>query len=408
MGHRAMWTLVGTLIVVLASLTHSAWAAPKRVALVVGVGDYRHVAALPNAVNDARGIGEALQNVGFTVDVVTDGSRAEIERAIRKFGSEAVGAEAALFYYAGHAVEVDGRNWLLPADTQVVAPRDLRFEAVDLEAVLEQTAGRAQVNLVFLDACRDNPFRARLATGGRGMSVRAGLGQVQAAVGTLIAFAAAPGAVAADADGNTANSPFTSALLRHIATPGLEVRRLLTLVRSEVRRATANAQTPWDNSSLEGDFYFVPPDGAATAPTPASQVALAAPPAARHMVPPEVQRPAKGVLDGAWEVTQSCPPSKDAKGYKTTFAGRVQNGRLTASRGDPGKPGYLKVEGGVSLDGMSTLQADGLSGNPSLTVGRFPAGLAYAFTIQAKFEPTSGTGSRIEVRPCDFVFKKIK
>ncbi len=396
---------VGALIVLIAVLAQPAWAAPKRVALVVGVGGYRHVAPLPNAVNDARGIGEALQTVGFAVDVVTDGGRAEIERAIRKFGAEAVGAEAALFYYAGHAVEVDGRNWLLPADTQVVAPRDLRFEAVDLEAVLEQTEGRAQVNLVFLDACRDNPFRARLATGGRGMSVRAGLGQMQAAVGTLIAYAAAPGSVAADGDG--VNSPFTSALLRHIATPGLEVRRLLTLVRTEVRRTTGNAQTPWDNSSLEGDFYFVAPDGTAPA-VPAPQVAMATPPAARHMVPPDVQKPARGALDGIWEVTQTCAPSKDANGYKSTFNGRVQDGRLTASRGDPGKPGYLKLEGNVGPDGTSTIAADGISGHSSLTVGRAPPGLAYTFTIAAKFAATSGTGSRIELRPCDFTFRKIK
>jgi len=395
---------VGALIVLIAVLAQPAWAAPKRVALVVGVGGYRHVAPLPNAVNDARGIGEALQTVGFAVDVVTDGGRAEIERAIRKFGAEAVGAEAALFYYAGHAVEVDGRNWLLPADTQVVAPRDLRFEAVDLEAVLEQTEGRAQVNLVFLDACRDNPFRARLATGGRGMSVRAGLGQMQAAVGTLIAYAAAPGSVAADGDG--VNSPFTSALLRHIATPGLEVRRLLTLVRTEVRRTTGNAQTPWDNSSLEGDFYFVAPDGTAPA-VPAPQVAMATPPAARHMVPPDVQKPARGALDGIWEVTQTCAPSKDANGYKSTFNGRVQDGRLTASRGDPGKPGYLKLEGSVGLDGASKIRADGLSADPSLTVGRFPPGRPYTFTISARFDPTSGSGSRLEVRPCDFAFKKI-
>ncbi|MFZ4806584.1 MAG: caspase family protein [Hyphomicrobiaceae bacterium] len=403
-----MWKLVGALIVLLAGLAEPAWAAPKRVALVVGVGGYRHVAPLPNAVNDARGIGQALQNVGFAVDVVTDGGRTEIERAIRKFGSEAAGAEAALFYYAGHAVEVDGRNWLLPADTQVVAPRDLRFEAIDLEAVLEQTAGRALVNLVFLDACRDNPFRARLATGGRGMSVRAGLGQVQAAVGTLIAFAAAPGAVAADADGDSVNSPFTSALLRHIATPGLEVRRLLTLVRSEVRRATANAQTPWDNSSLEGDFYFVAPDGAETAPRPAPQIALAAPPAVRHMAPLDGKAPPPTPFDGLWEVTQTCAPSRDAKGYRTTFSGRVQDGRFLAARGEAGKPGYLKLEGNVGPDGTSTIAADGISGHSSLTVGRAPPGLAYTFTIAAKFAATSGTGSRIELRPCDFTFRKIK
>ncbi|MCE4222706.1 hypothetical protein HCU64_02995 [Methylobacterium sp. C25] len=237
-----------------AAVTEQAAAAP-RVALVVGVSAYKNAAALPNTLNDANGVGAALKRLGFQVQTVLDPDRATLEASVRRFGDAARGAEAAVFFYAGHALEVAGRNWLLPASMQLKETRDLRFEALDVDSLLEQTDGSARVTLLFLDSCRDNPFQKRLTTGGRGIE-RGGMGQVSAGAGTLVAFATAPGTVASDGDGP--DSPFTTALLRHIETPGLEVRQMLSLVRRDVRQATRGMQVPWENSALEGEFFFKP------------------------------------------------------------------------------------------------------------------------------------------------------
>ncbi|GJD43995.1 hypothetical protein AFCDBAGC_1857 [Methylobacterium cerastii] len=231
-------------------------AGAERVALVVGVASYQHAAPLANTRNDANDVGAALQRLGFTVQTVLDPDRSAFERAIRQFGEAARGAEAAVFFYAGHALEVGGHNWLLPTSVELKAPRDLRFEALDVESLLEQTEGMARVTLLFLDACRDNPFQKRLVTGSRDIP-RGGLSQVSAGTGTLVAFATAPGTVARDGAGR--NSPFTTALLHHIETPGLEVRQLLGLVRRDVREASNGTQLPWENTALEGEFYFKPP-----------------------------------------------------------------------------------------------------------------------------------------------------
>jgi len=227
----------------------------RRVALVLGVADYKHSGRLANTLADAKGMAAALERVGFQVETVLDPDRKALEDAVRRLGQRAQGADASLFYYAGHAVEVSGRNWLVPAPADIQSIYDLRFEALDLDSIIEQVSGRSRVALFFMDSCRDNPFHTRLAAGTRGVSMR-GLGRVDAAAGTLIAFATAPGRVAAD--GTTGNSPFTAALLRHIERPGVEVRRLMADVRREVREATEGKQLPWENSALEGDFYLSP------------------------------------------------------------------------------------------------------------------------------------------------------
>ncbi|CAH0310595.1 caspase family protein [Roseomonas sp. CECT 9278] len=244
-----------------------------RVALVMGVGSYRAIPALANPPNDARAIADQLRRTGFDVDLVLDPDRLEMEQAVRRLGQRAVGAEAALFFYAGHALEFGGRNWLLPVTTDVRTDRDLRFEALDLDSVLAQLES-ARVSIVLLDGCRDNPFRLRLASATRGIATSPGLTPVRAAVGTLIAFATAPGEVAED--GNGMHSPFTAALVRKIATPGLELRSMMAEVRREVREATAGRQVPWEHSAMEGAFYFIAPPVA----VPAAITVPAAPPPA--------------------------------------------------------------------------------------------------------------------------------
>ncbi len=241
----------------------------QRVALVIGNGAYVEAPPLENPANDATDIHAALTRLGFDSELVVDADRIGLERAIRRFGDRAVGAEAAMLFYAGHAVEVAGRNHLIPVSAAIRSDRDLPFETVDVDAVMTQLDGRARVILLFLDACRDNPFRIRLAAqSGRGIA-GTGLAAVRGPVGTLVAFSTAPGTVAQDGTGR--NSPFTGALLRHIETEGLEVRPMLGRVRQTVREATGGAQIPWENASLEGEFYFRPaaPRAPAVAALPA-------------------------------------------------------------------------------------------------------------------------------------------
>lgn len=276
------------LILVLALLAAGiAPAAAERVALVIGNGAYRQVPPLENPTHDARDVHAALTRLGFASELVLDADRPGLEAAIRRFGDRAVGADAAMLFYAGHAVEVGGRNFMIPVTARIRSDRDLPFEALDFDTVMTQLEGRARVILLFLDACRDNPFRLALAQGTRGVAGR-GLAPVRGPVGTLVAFSTAPGTLAQDGAGR--NSPFTGALLQHIETPGLEVRPMLGRVRQTVREATAGAQIPWENSSLEGEFYFrpVPQQGASAAaaaepPRPAPPLSAGADPATERL-----------------------------------------------------------------------------------------------------------------------------
>lgn len=240
----------------------------RRVALVVGASAYVAVPHLANTLADATEIAAALRRLGFDVDLVTDPDRAALEAAVRQLGERASGAVAALFFFAGHGVEVSGRNWLLPVSARPKTPRDLPFEALDLGLIFDQLDGAAQVSLFFLDACRDSPFRLQLTQGSRG-AASAGMRAQQAASGSLIAYATAPGTEAADGSGP--HSPFTAALLKYIEKPGLTVQQVLNAVRGEVKASTKGRQVPWESSALEGDFYFsrspvaVPPESSGAA-----------------------------------------------------------------------------------------------------------------------------------------------
>jgi Caspase domain/Sel1 repeat/Putative peptidoglycan binding domain len=260
-----VWLIASALAQVQRPASPQAERGGARVALVVGIGRYDNVPELPNPPRDARAIHAALGRVGFESELLIDPDRSELEGAIQRLGDRARGADAALFYFAGHAIELAGKNWLLPRSVTMRTDRAARFEAVELDGVTETIEGGARVSLLFLDACRDNPFRLRLASRGARSVGGSGLAQMRAAVGTLLAFATAPGNIADDGDGE--HSPFTAAMLRYIETPGLEVRQMLGRVRAAVRQATAGRQLPWDHSSLEGDFYFVQQAALATSPT---------------------------------------------------------------------------------------------------------------------------------------------
>jgi hypothetical protein len=223
----------------------------RRVALVIGNADYKSVGALDNPVNDARDMATKLSGLGFEVLRVENGTKQQVERAIEQF-SRKLGPDAvSLFYYAGHGLQVNGHNFLVPVDAKIEKEQTVRLETVDLDAVLDQmSAAKSRVNLVILDACRNNPFEQRFR------SVSGGLASIDAPAGTLIAYATAPGKVAADGTGR--NALYTTHLLRALDDPGLKVEDVFKHVRVAVSQATQGEQTPWESSSLTGDFYFRP------------------------------------------------------------------------------------------------------------------------------------------------------
>ena len=221
----------------------------SRYALVIGNSGYRYMGHLNNPTNDARDMAAALDGLGFKVTRLINASNREMERAVWRFGQQIENGGVGLFYYAGHGVQVNGRNYLLPVDARVESESDIRFESLDVGRVLGKMADAGnRLNIVILDACRDNPFARSFR------SVESGLARMNAPKGAIIAYATAPGMKAADGDGR--NGVFTRYLLRHIRTPGIQVEEVLKRVRMDVMAETNEGQVPWESSSLTGYFYF--------------------------------------------------------------------------------------------------------------------------------------------------------
>jgi tetratricopeptide (TPR) repeat protein len=234
-----------------------------RVALVIGNGGYANVRALPNPPNDARSVAKSLRDIGFAVSEGIDLDRAAMQKMTRDFLREAARAQVAVVYYAGHGVQIDGRNYLVPVDVKLQAGGNFTDGMVDMDTILAGLDDQVRTNILILDACRNNPMAQHVASAAPGRGIEAGSGLAAPTslgagatlgAGTLIAFATAPGQVALDGDG--ANSPFSAALSRHIGTPGLEVQQMLTRVRAEVVAKTSGKQVPWSNSSLLGEVYL--------------------------------------------------------------------------------------------------------------------------------------------------------
>lgn len=232
--------------------------ADKRVAFVVGNGAYRNVAALPNPAIDAKSMARLLRNVGFEVVEGTNLTRDRMTEKLLDFGKKAEGADVALFFYAGHGIAVNGTNYLLPVDSDLKSEMDVKLgAAINVDVTLEQTMNDAKVKLVFLDACRDNPFAAKIrsARATRSANVQTGLAEMKSGEGTLIAFATGPGQTALDGEAGT-NSPFTRALMANIATPGIEIQQAMTRVRAQVNEETGKNQLPWGHTNLTGTVYL--------------------------------------------------------------------------------------------------------------------------------------------------------
>jgi len=223
-------------------------AAAERVALLIGNNNYGSM-PLRNAANDARDLGEALKELGFHVIVRENATRKDMVDAIREFGQAMDGASAALFFYAGHAMQFKDRNYLIPIDAAMGSEEDVTFFSVEVGQVFDRMdRARTKFNFLILDACRDNPFAASFKVSSQGLA------QMSSPTGTLIAYATAPGSVAADGFGR--NGIYTKHILQNIRLPDIPVEIMFKRVREGVERETRRLQTPWDSSSLKGDFVF--------------------------------------------------------------------------------------------------------------------------------------------------------
>lgn len=233
-------------------LTFSPAQADERVALVIGNSAYEHVPGLPNPKNDAEAISDALERLDFKVIRGIDLDHAGFVAKIKEYTRAIRGANIALLYYAGHGLQVRGENYLAPIDTELFDEADLEFETIRLEAIMSQMERERRTNLVFLDACRDNPLTLNLAQtmGTRSLGPDRGLAPVETGVGTLVAYSTQPGNVAYDGTGK--HSPFTGALLEHLEAPGDDIAVILRKVRQKVLQETDGRQVPWSNSSLTG------------------------------------------------------------------------------------------------------------------------------------------------------------
>jgi uncharacterized caspase-like protein len=244
---------LAALICCLAVGLNSYPAEAKRVALVIGVGDHLHLPKLKNPVNDATDVAEALAKLDFQVTLKKDAGYGELLTALRDLSRESKGADAAVVFFAGNGVEVGGVNYLIPVDAKLTGAADLKLEAIALETVLAQLAD-AKLGLVILDACRDHPVRLTgdltLRGGHRGIV------SVVTAHNRFVLYAGEPGKTVQDGKGR--NSPFTEALLKHLPTPGQELRHLIVRVRADVRAATGGTQVPTYYDNFDGEFVFKP------------------------------------------------------------------------------------------------------------------------------------------------------
>jgi hypothetical protein len=230
----------------------------RRVALVIGNSAYRNVAVLPNPVRDAAAVAATLRGLGFDrVILETDLTRERLLDTLRTFSAETEKADWAVIYFAGHGIEMAATNYLVPVEAKLATDRDVDYEAVALDKVVNAVDGAKRLRLVLLDACRDNPFVKQMRRSVASRSIGRGLAQMEPEAGTLVVYAAKHGQVALD--GDEGNSPFVTALISRMKTPGLEVRRLFDLVRDDVMSSTNRRQQPFSYGSVSGseDFYFV-------------------------------------------------------------------------------------------------------------------------------------------------------
>ncbi len=294
----------------------------RRIALVIGNSDYANAPRLPNPVSDATLVANALRTAGFSLVIETDDlSREQMLGALRSFAREADNADWAMIYYAGHGMELEGTNYLIPTDARLASDRDLQDEAISLDRVLSAVEGASKLRVVVLDACRENPFALDMQRTFATRSISRGLARVEPTGGTMIAYAAREGTLAEDGDG--ANSPYAMALAERLTTPGVEINMTFRQVRDDVLAATDGQQEPFFYGSLPGtSFYFLPAEPVSSAPPPAApeQPMIATPeeaPAPKPDAAPEIA-PASEPSAAATETPAADAPAGSAPATETT------------------------------------------------------------------------------------------
>jgi uncharacterized caspase-like protein len=365
--------------------------AEKRVAFVVGNAAYRNVPQLPNPAIDAKAIASVLRGVGFEVVEGTNLTRDKMTEKLLDFGKKAEGADVAVFFYAGHGIAVNNTNYLLPVDADLKSEMDVKLgAAINVDLTLEQTMADAKVKLVFLDACRDNPFAAgiRSAKATRSVSVNSGLAEMKSGEGTLIAFATGPGQTALDGEVGS-HSPFTRALISNIAQPGVEIQQAMTKVRAQVNEETNKNQLPWGHTNLIGEVYLnpqaAPADKPAAADTPVAVNTASAPATAM-----EVE---------FWRSVKDSNKPEELNAYLTNYPNgafkALAQGRI-AKLGDGGQPSATRNLTAAVDPETFTQEADqtsedqiGLDRGQRRDVQRRLTGLGFDVKATGKFDDST-------------------
>ncbi len=323
-------------------LSEMAWAGgggQRRIALIIGNATYAHAPALKNPINDAVAIGSLLQKLGFDhVAIAQDLGYQAMRRRLRAFARRARQADVALFYFAGHGLEIRGQNYLLPSDAILETDSDVQYEGVSLSQILTAVEGARKLRVVILDACRNNPFATRMKrTGGASRTLRRGLGDIEPAGNVLVAYAAKHGTVAEDGDGK--NSPYAKALLAHMGTPGLDIQLMFRRVRDAVLAATKGRQRPFTYGSISGRITTLVPV-AVTAHPKDGQAAMAegAPPSRTEETPESVRMRLELAF---WETAREAKTKAAYRAYLERYPrghfaalARMALQRLTASAGE--------------------------------------------------------------------------
>ena len=334
--------LVASALCLLSIFGEAAAEEGKRVALVVGNGDYVHASQLENPKNDASDIASALEALEFKVHKGIDLDKAAMDKLVRDFAEALVGSKVALFFYAGHGLQVSGQNYLVPVDAKLTTAAAIDFEMVRLDLIQRAMEREVKTNIIFLDACRDNPLARNLARalGSRSTQVGRGLANVEAGEGTLISFSTQPGNVALDGTGR--NSPFAGSLVKRIATPGDDLSSILIKVRNDVMDATERRQVPWEHSSLTSKIYFL--NAMKPAASPVETGASSLRPTEAHP------------FDGVWRAELLGGPGCTVKSSKSQWA--IGNSVLPDQGFGPGN---------VTLDGTMNWKRPAAS-NPNLMI----------------------------------------
>ena len=419
--------------------------AETRVALVIGNGAYANAPQLANPSHDAEDVALSLKRSGFEVIQGIDLRQADMQDLTIRFARAASKADVAMFYYSGHAMQFNGVNYLMPIDAVLTDEADLK-RLVRVDDIVNDLQQAKNLRILVLDSCRDNPLAESLKRSAgvtRGASIGRGLSKVEAPLGTIVSFSTQSGQTAAD--GNGRNSPYTSAFLKHIEEPH-EIGDVFRDISSDVYDTSGKTQLPELSLSIIGKFYLNAPVSvtiAPAAPSPAprpdpcsaaeahwkaadgigtldayedhltrfSGCSFASLARARinSLKQKTALAPATGEsksFDGKWDVTISCTNSGKALGYTRTLSATVANGAFHAEDSEPRTNNTLAIDGLIPADGKTTLSARGTTGPSAYTVNSAVPGSPYAYTIDAQFERTRGSGKRNELRPCTFNFVK--